>query len=286
MLTDDIRPKKPAENVSSCVHPWATAPRANEVAARPLFKPAIGGRERLVFRPSGLAVLAFGRPGRPRRKSLREEGRRPFHREARQDVITRPLSELTRSRLIVEHAAHGCRGSGDVRIGPFRAGGIGIAALWNRHELVRDQMTVAFVHEVDVARVIGRDHGLSVRHRLRHRQSEALAAMERHVAVAPRHQGVLQLRSEVLLEYVDVCPLCRREPKSFERLEPVLAVDALQNEDRAFPVGEGARERIDDSERVLSLENAEEIEAEKEHEAVRQPELFPRDWLGTGHLER
>jgi len=68
-----------------------------------------------------------------------------------------------------------------------------------------------------------------------------------------------------------------------------LAVDALQVEESPVRLGEGPLEGLDQAERVLALERAEEVEDEEKDERIlRQAEVgtSERRWLGHQHGER
>ena len=59
-------------------------------------------------------------------------------------------------------------------------------------------------HELEIPRVPRRDHGLAGGHRLGQRQAQALAAVERDVAVAGRDVGVAIVLGDVPVPHEDV----------------------------------------------------------------------------------
>src|ERR1700730_14397311 len=86
------------------------------------------------------------------------------------------------------HAAHQLRGMLDAGFCPLALGRIYLAVGADSADRVVDQVAVLAGHEVDVARIAGPNHGLADRHRLGHRQPEALGPMQGGVAVARGHQ--------------------------------------------------------------------------------------------------
>ena len=74
-----------------------------------------------------------------------------------------------------------------------------------------------------------------------------------------------------------------------ECLARAVAVDALQVKQRAARLGEGARERVDQTERILPLNRAEEIEhIGKDEHVNRQAEVGAGEtaWLGRDDRQR
>ena len=156
----------------------------------------------------------------------------------------------------------------EVGVGPLGARGVRPDRLVERRELVRHEVARLGVHEREVAAVAGRDRRLAERHRFGDRQPEALAAVERDVAVAERGQRRQPVALEIAVGEHDVRPPRRRLAHARQVRRGARAVDALQVEQGAAGFGEGAREGLDQPERILALERAEEVEDEQEDERV------------------
>ncbi len=135
----------------------------------------------------------------------------PAHRRAgglraraARDVLRRALAERAASRAALDRRGASARPRARRSGRPIRprAGRSRIPARRARSRSRPD--SCSRVHEVDVARVAGRDHGLADRHRLGHRQAEALGAVQGDVAVARGHQPGELLGGERAVDDVDV----------------------------------------------------------------------------------
>jgi len=140
---------------------------------------------------------------------------------------------------------------------------------------VLDQVAVVRGHEVQVPRVLGRDHRPVEVHRLGEREAEAFGAMQRDVAVARGDHRVLLVRRDEPVHQLDARVLCGGDTDPFAVGRVSLRVGRLEQKRCVGVRGEGAPERLDQPERVLALEDAVVVEDEQEAEAVRQPELRP-----------
>ena len=180
------------------------------------------------------------------------------------------------ARLVrpLDHPAHEPGRLGDVRVGPRALGRVDLAVRADAGQLVRDGVAVLLGHEVRRRRERGRDHGLAERHALREREAEALAAVQRHVAVAARDERVALARAQRAIDDVHVRPAARRPQHLLERLGTVHAVDRLDHELRPLAgLERAAGTRSIRPDRVLALDRAEEVEHEQEPEAVRHAEV-------------
>ena len=173
----------------------------------------------------------------------------------------------------------------EIGLGPLGARRVGaVSALETRH-LVAHEVGGLVGHELEIARPARRDDRLAERHRLGHRQPEALAAVQRRVAVAGGHHAAALLGRDVAVDEDDVGPARRGGAQQLELVEARLAVDALEHECGAVVRAERAPVGLDQPERILALDAAEEVEHEEEEEALGQAELLARE-TATGEGTR
>ncbi len=180
----------------------------------------------------------------------------------------RPASPRSRARRVLEDRSHHPGRLVDVGIGPHRPGGIRADLPVEARQRIGDEVAAFLVHEREIAGEGGRDRRLAERHRLGDRQPEALAAVKRDVAVAEGGQRRQPFAFEVPVRDDDVAPAGCCLPYTPQIAWQLIAVDGLEVEERAAGLGEGARERVDQAERVLPLQRAEEVEREQEDERV------------------
>ena len=228
-------------------------------------------RPRIVLRASGSNCTSFARI----RKPVANELARPLGLESLDDLLLSAQADGARLVLSLPDGAQAPSCSIDVGFSPTGAGSVRPPRVGDVHEPIGHEVAVLLRHELEVPGVARRDDRFPARHRFRHRQAEALAAMKRDVAVARRDVRVPLLGGDVAVAQEDVFPTAgeREEPIELVRL-PVASVDALQDEDRALSGSERTREGVDDSCGVLALA-APEVEDEQEREAFRQLELGP-----------
>ena len=177
------------------------------------------------------------------------------------------LRAAQRPRAVGEHRAHAGGGMVEVGLGPFAVGGIRVVAGADRHHPRVDGQRVERRHEVARAAVVGRDDRRLEQHRLGDRQAEALRAVQRDVAVQLADERVLVLRREVRVDHGHAGLRAGRRQHRRVLGGPALAAERLEHEADAVVVAEGARERLDQAERVLARGDARVVEDEAEEEA-------------------
>ena len=82
------------------------------------------------------------------------------------------------------------------------------------------------------------------------------------------------------------CSAGSSSAQKLELVEPMLAVDALEHESGAIARAESLAVGLDQPERVLALDAAEEVEHEEEEEPLGQSELLARDVRRGRHADR
>ena len=154
-------------------------------------------------------------------------------------------SSKTRAHLlggVVEVGSAQCRRRGRSRVSAPTVG-----------HRVAHEVGVLLGHEVVVAGEAGGDHGLAERHGLREREPEALAAVKRDVAVAPRRARRLLGGAQRAVEDVDVGAVAEAGRSSSSGAGACTPLIVLMTELRALAGREGAPERLDQADRVLAL---------------------------------
>jgi hypothetical protein len=101
--------------------------------------------------------------------------------------------------------------------------------------------------------------------------------MERDVAVATGDERVLLRRGVVIVDQTNVGPIADLAAQAFQIVEAVVAVDRLDHEHGSAIGLERAREGPHQRQRVLALEDAEEVEIEEKQETIGQAERLPGD---------
>ena len=99
-------------------------------------------------------------------------------------------------------------------------------------------------------------------------ESESLAAMERDVTVGAGEQGRLLRRLEVAVDELDVGSITDLVAQLVDGLGTKLRVDRLDQKSWPLIRSKRAAERLDEPDRVLAAQRAEEVEHEQEREAV------------------
>ncbi len=210
----------------------------------------------------------------------------PFHSRPQQrggglgrvgatDVFARAAAPLGGLLRVLEGLPHQRRGPLEVRLGPLLVGRVGVGAGADLGHLVGDEEAVVLGHEVEVARVGGGDRRPAEVHRLRHRQAEALGAVQGDVAIAAGDHRVLDPDADHLLGQVDFGTVADGVGQFLALGGEFLAADRLDYQRGARARLEGVAERLDDPERVLAAEDAAVVEEEEEAEAVGHAQLGP-----------
>ena len=187
----------------------------------------------------------------------------------------RPRSPRSRAaRQVLDHVAHQRRSRLDVRLGPLGARRVRPPILRDGHEPIRHEVAILVVHELEVAGVPGRDHGLPVRHRLGQREAEPLAPVQRDVAVAGGDRRLLVVGRHVLVHDADVRATLGRGDE-LARADAASARAPFMPFSTSTGPSPGSKASLNASttaDRVLAP-RADEVEDEEEHEPVGQPEL-------------
>jgi len=175
----------------------------------------------------------------------------------------------------------------DARLRPFPLGRVDLAFSADTPDRIVHEVTVLAVHEVDVAGVAGPYDGLTERHGLRHRETEPLRTVQRHVTVACGHQTVHLGPCQGPVDDMDVGAAVRRPQDLLLGEGAQRGIDRLDQQLRSLAGRERALERLDQPDGVLALHRAQVVEHEQEQEAAGDPETqrpgglcwpFDRGW--------
>ena len=91
--------------------------------------------------------------------------------------------------------------------------------------------------------------------------------------------------SQVVIDDENVRTIFARPSDSFEVIDPLLPVDDLEYEEWSLTRAKGALERVDQSQRVLPLQDAQEVEGEQEHHPFWQSERCSRATRRHGRFQ-
>ena len=197
---------------------------------------------------------------------------------ARRHRLLRPTSDLLGFVRMFVDVAHQPRRVVEIRFCPQRTLGVRLASGGNRTLAPADQIGGVGAHEVEVARVARRDHGLSEGHCFSHGETEALAAVKRHVAIGDVDERCKFVRIEVPVDQQNVRSVVDGEPQALKVGHALVSIDDFEDEGGSIARTECPCVRIDEPERVLAFEDAEQVEAEQEKGAIfRQAQLSSVD---------
>ena len=241
-------------------------------ARRPTRLASIRDASRIAGRGSWRDVRALRRPARPRiRQPVGDEGGRALGENARRSSRV-PRGRCARLVGVLPDPAHEPCGGVDIRFGPHRA---------------RARVPTRSPGRRRADRARGGCSCSAMNSRLPEYPSRSPASRtpspRPSSGRAPRCDGARRSSRTPRCTSPSPrprrsrpaggCPLARRRARQLARVIrfPVPSVDALEDEDRAFPGRECLDERLDDRRRVLALA-APVVEHEEERERVRQAE--------------